>query len=111
MHDKIFTSFPINKSASFVSSQSGCLDSFLTTDREKLKILGKRTAHFHELYLNVKKEIEIDTLSKTSFVRHKKYPIYLGLKEKIQQIRSEITHLKAKIKEDELSRGLDTTSF
>lgn len=92
-----YTRFPINKSASFVASQSGCEDNFYINDWEKRRVLGKRKAALTEKIVALKKQLGLS--GKTSGTKvslpkhvlmHPMYPVYLGLKEAVTELEEQI---------------------
>ena len=95
MYSKILNSQPVNKSASLVTSQSGCSDTFLLNAKEQLEILGKSKRHYADLMFSLKEKMGIDG---RLGVRHPDYKIYTGLKQKLRELDLEINDVHKKIK-------------
>lgn len=94
----IYLSKPVNKTASFVTSQSGCTDSFLNSAKEELKLLGIKKLKLMEYIRHLKKELGISSRSgngaSTKYPRHilnnPMFKSYLAAKEMASDLDREI---------------------
>lgn len=112
-YEKIISSSPVNKQAGLVTQQSGSRE-FLLSDREQLRVLGERKKHLMDLTVNLKKEIGIDqragsgsnTKYPRKILRHPDFKTYMGMKETLSALDSEIFEIKQRLKQVEAPKSL-----
>lgn len=111
----IYSLMPVNKTASIVTSQYGCENSFLLSKKEQLKTLGLRKKDMMDNIINLKKTLGIDgragnganTKYPKYIVRNPLFKTYLHNKEEINEIERQILKLKKDLADNPEERGKD----